>query len=154
MQSKKRKSQSPQRKPQKLQKWLQMPATKSVWTDFVANISARPGGGTRSENDHTFGPKFAFQIRTLTVQWISMKNHTLTVHFFKVFAIFHENVEIFFQNWPILCQFYQKIGLLSKFPTLTVQFQKQPTRLFPQNICFPFPGDSFLSKNWETDDNF
>ena len=41
-----------------------------VWCFYL--ILTFPGGSTRSENDHTFGPKFAFQ------------NRTLTVHFFKV----------------------------------------------------------------------
>ena len=36
--------------------------------DFSRNIFTPGGGGTRSENDHTFGPKNVFQNRTLTVQ--------------------------------------------------------------------------------------
>ena len=106
-------------------------------------------GGTRSENDHMFGPKFGFQNRTLTVQWISMKNRTLTVHFFKnfsplnakIFAVCQQNVEFFLQNWPILCQFYKKVGLLSQFPTLYSAVQCSFV------ICYPY---SALAELWKT----
>ena len=61
--------------------------------DHLAENSER--GDTRSENDHTFGQKFGFQNRTLTVQAkfgqklpkIGQKS-TLTVHFFKIFCPF------------------------------------------------------------------
>ena len=44
--------------------------TLSPWkqTFNILAFDGSPGGGTRSENDHTFGPKFAFKNRTLTVQ--------------------------------------------------------------------------------------
>ena len=47
-------------------------AWKSACDDFFFYILMAKwipgGGGTRPENDHTFGPKFGFQNQTLTVQ--------------------------------------------------------------------------------------
>ena len=50
------------------------------WSDRIAEI---PGGGTRSQNYRTFGPKFSLRNRTLTVQRKNSKFHTLTVHLMK-----------------------------------------------------------------------
>ena len=64
------------------------------WENFAMNKERQdslhcvllfPGGrGTRSENDHTFGPKFAFQNRTLAVKFYEKSYPLELVHFFKV----------------------------------------------------------------------
>ena len=75
-------------------------------------------GDTQSENDHTFGPKFGFQNRTLTVQWIFMKNHTLTVHFFKISRPKGEN----------FCNFPRKFGI---FPQKLAHFVPKLPKNWP-----------------------
>ena len=73
-------------------------------TSITAFIYVHPvkGGGALNQNGHTFGPKFAFQNRTLTVQWISMKNHTLKVQKGENFCNFPRKCGIVA---PRICQF-------------------------------------------------